>query len=467
MWKSNYSRREFIKKNSLTGLGAVLAMSSTPAVFSFASRDAGTPAILGGTPVRTKSWPSWPVWDTGADEKFVVDVLRKGVWCRAGVNPNVSVVAEFEKQWAAKLGSKRCLAVVNGTNSLIIALRMLNIGGGDEVIVTPYTFIATISAILEVGAMPVFADVNPATFQIHPENIQAKITSRTRAILPVHILGLPSDMPAIMDIARKNDLLVIEDACQAWLAEINNRKVGTIGNVGCFSFQNSKHLAIGEGGALVSDDEEFMDRCHSYHDTGSRYGRMEDLVGGTYVMRGNNLRMTEYQAAIGLNQMKRIEEETTKRNRNAEYLKSRISKIPGILPYELYSHVTRASFHLFPFRYKKDEFSGLTRPEFLRAMHAEGVRGSGGYSGNLNQMPYLNEAFQSKNYQKMYSRRELDFERFVARNRCPESERLCNEEAVWFSQSMLLSETSDMDDIYNAIEKVHRNSRRIKAGMSS
>jgi perosamine synthetase len=463
MWKSNYTRREFIKKNSLTGLGAVIAMSPASPVLSFVSGDAGIPAVLGGTPVRTFPWPAWPVWNTGEDEKFVLDVLRKGVWCRAGVDPKVSVVAELERQWAAMMGSKRCLAVVNGTNSLIIALRMLDLGGGDEIIVTPYTFIATISAILEVGAMPVFADVDPATFQIDPENIRKKITSRTKAILPVHILGLPSDMPAIMEIARQHDLLVVEDACQAWMAEINHRKVGTFGNAGCFSFQNSKHVAIGEGGAIISDDEEFMDRCHSYHDTGSRYGRMDDLVGGIYVMRGNNLRMTEYQAAIGLNQLRYLDEQTTSRNENAAYLKSRLSGIPGILPYELYDHVTRASFHLFPFRYKMKEFNGLTRQQFLRALRAEGVPCSGGYSGNLNQMPYLDEAFRSKNYRVMYPQEELNFERFVERNRCPESERLCNEEAVWFFQSMLLGGKSDMDDIYNAIEKIHANSEKIKS----
>jgi perosamine synthetase len=464
MEKKIYSRRDFLKKNSLTGLGAVMA-SATPSVFTSFTAELETPAILGGKPVRTNPWPEWPKWDILDDERSVIDVLRSGVWCRAGLSPGRSVVAEFEKQWAEKVGAKHCLAVVNGTNSLIISLRMLDIGGGDEVIVTPYTFIATISAILEVGAMPVFADVNPATFQIEPANIEKKITSRTRAILPVHILGLPCDMPAIMEIARKHDLLVVEDACQAWLAEINNIKVGNFGNAGCFSFQNSKHLAIGEGGAIISSDQRFIDKCHSYHDTGRQVGFMNDLVGGVYQMRGNNLRMTEYQAAIGLNQIKRIDKETTLRNQNAGYLKSRLVNIPGILPYELYDHVTRASFHLFPFRYKKSEFSGLTRDEFLRAIAAEGVRGSGGYSGNLNQMPYLNEAFQSKNYQKMYTRRELDFDRYIKNNQCPESERLCDEEAIWFSQRMLLASKSDMDDIYKAVDKVHKNSAKIKAGI--
>jgi dTDP-4-amino-4,6-dideoxygalactose transaminase len=355
--------------------------------------------------------------------------------------------------------------VVNGTNSLIISLKMLDIGGGDEVIVTPYTFIASVHAILETGAMPVFADIDPATFQIHPENIRKKITPRTRAIMPVHILGLPCDMPAIMDIARQHNLLVVEDACQAWLAEINNKKVGTFGEVGCFSFQNSKHLAIGEGGALISDDEDFINRCRSYHDTGRSIGRSDDLVGGTYVRMGNNLRMTEYQAAIGLSQLKRLDKETTLRNKNAAYLKSRVSNIPGIFPYELYSHVTRASFHLFPFRYKKEEFSGMTRSQFLRAVNAEGVSCWGGYSGNLNQMPYLKDAFQSKNYRLMYPASMLDFEQYIEQNWCPESEALCNGEAVWLSQNMLLGNSSDMDDIYHAIEKVHKHSALIKAAI--
>lgn len=463
MWKKIFSRREFIKKNSLTGLGAVIALNATPSVFSDYVKDASVPAVLGGAPVRTKPWPAWPVWDIATDEKEVVKVLRKRVWCRAGVKD--SVVTEFEKQWAEALGAKRCLAVVNGTNSLIMSLRMLNVGGRDEVIVTPYTFIATISAILEVGAMPVFADVDPETFQIDPANIEKKITSRTRAILPVHILGLPSDMIQIMKIARKHELIVVEDACQAWFAEINNTKVGTFGNAGCFSFQNSKHLAIGEGGAIISNDDELMDRCHSYHNCGRAYGKMSDPIGGQYIIRGNNLRMTEYQAAIGLMQLKRLDEHTTLRNRNAAYLKSKISDIPGILPYRLYDNVTRAAFHLFPFRYKKEEFSNLSRDQFLRALGAEGIPASGGYKGLLFSMPYLNDAFQSKNYQLMYPKRMLDFEKFIEQNHCPESESLSNETGVWISQNLLLGTHSDMDDIYNAIEKIHANSGKIKASL--
>jgi perosamine synthetase len=454
------SRREFVIQNSITGAGALFTLGITPAIYSDFLRESSVPAVLGGDPVRTKPWPAWPVWDVAEDEKQVMEVLRSGVWCRAGLERGV--VADFEDKYAQAIGAKRCLAVVNGTNSLIISLRMLGVGGGDEVIVTPYTFIATISAILEVGAMPVFVDVDPATFQIDPDKIEAKITSRTRALLPVHILGLPSDIIRIKAIADRHKLLLVEDACQAWMAEVNHQKVGTFGNAGCFSFQNSKHLAIGEGGAIVSNDEEFIDRCFSYHNCGRAYGKMVDQVGGQYIIAANNLRMTEYQAAIGLAQLKRLDAHTTIRNENAAYLKSQIKDIPGIVPYKLYDSVTRASFHLFPFRYKKEEFQGMQRSEFLNALNAEGIPCSAGYGGTLNSMPYLDDAFKSKNYQKMYPKEMLDFKSFVAKNQCPENDRLCNEEAVWLFQSMLLGTKSDMDDIAMAIEKVHKNAGKIK-----
>jgi perosamine synthetase len=461
MWKKNYTRREFVKKNSLTGIGAVLAMGVTPSAFASYSEIGDTPAIMGGQPVRIKPWPTWPIWDEATDEEQVIKVLRSGIWCRAGVEK--SVVTEFERKWAETLGAKRCLAIVNGTNALITSLKQLDIGGGDEVIVTPYTFIATISAILEAGAMPVFVDIDPETFQINPEKIEKRITPHTRAILPVHILGLPVDIVRIMEIARKHNLLVVEDACQAWMAEVNHQKVGTFGDAGCFSFQNSKHLPIGEGGAIISDNEDFIDRCHSYHNCGRAYGKLVDLVGGRYIIRANNLRMTEYQAAIGLAQLKRLDEHTTIRNQNAAYLKSQIKDIPGILPYKLYDNVTRASFHLFPFRYKKEQFQGLTREQFLKAMDAEGIPCSSGYGGTLNSMPYLDDAFRSKNYRKMYPAEMLDFKKFVEQNQCPENDRVCNEEAVWIFQSMLLGSKEDMNDIAMAIEKIHKNAGFLKS----
>lgn len=458
-----YSRREFLRHGVAAGAGVTAAMSmgaafaaelATPLV-SHTMADMGKPAILGGRPVRSGSWPGWPIWNPETDEKRVIEVLRSGVWSRS------DVVSEFEEKWAAAVGAKRCLAVVNGTNALIASLVQLGIGGGDEVIVPPYTFIATVAAVLATGAMPVFVDTDPETFQIDVRKIEAKITPRTRAILPVHILGLPADMENILKIAKKHDLLVVEDACQAWLAEIGGKKAGTFGDAGCFSFQNSKNLPIGEGGAIVSDDEEFMDRCYSYHNYGMPYGTMVGAVGAGSVMAGTKLRLTEYQAAIGLAQLKRLEEQTATRNENAAYLKEQISGMPGIIPYKLYDNVTRAAFHLFPFRYRKEAFQGLPRAAFLKALKAEGIPCSGGYA-TLNDQPYLAHAFQTKNFQKMYPAEMLNIDDYLARNQCPENDRLCNEEAVWLPQYVLLGSRADMDLIANAIEKIHKNAATIQ-----
>lgn len=455
MSKMNITRRDFVIQNSRAGLGAAVALSVAPAILANCSSDTGVPAVLGGQKIRTKGWPGWPIWDVATDEEPVVKVLRSGVWSRA------AVVSEFEKKWAETIGSKRCLAVVNGTNALIAAMVQLGIGGGDEVLVPPYTFIATVIAILQTGAMPVFVDTDPDTFQIDHNKIEEKITPRTRAILPVHILGFPADMIKIMAIAKKHNLLVVEDACQAWLAEIDHKKVGTFGNAGCFSFQNSKNIPIGEGGAIVSDDEEFMDRCYSYHNYGDPYGSIIGAAASETVMAGTKIRMTEYQAEIGLVQLKRLEAQTTLRNNNAEYLRSQIKSIPGIIPYKYNDRVTRAAFHLFPFRYRKEEFAGLSRGEFLKALDAEGIPCSGGYTP-LNKMPYLKNVMNTKNFMLMYPKEMLDYGKYMERNQCPQNDRLC-EEAVWFTQNLLLGDKSDMDDIARAIERIQRNASKIKA----
>lgn len=446
MTKRNYSRREFVRQNSLAGLGTAAAMGISPSIFA-ASTNLNTPAILGGKPVRSTGWPSWPVWDPKTDEELLIKVIRSGIWSRQ------KLVTEFENKWAEINGAKRCLTTVNGTNALICAIKNLDIGAGDEVITTPFTFIATPLSILQNGAMPVFADIDPDTFQIDPDKIEAKITSRTKALLPVHIYGLPANMERIMAIAKKHNLLVVEDACQAWLAEINHKKVGTFGNAGCFSFQNSKHIPMGEGGAIISDDEKFIDRCYSYHN-----------FGGLNIM-GTKMRLAEYQAAIGLAQLTRLDIQTTKRNENADYLRSILRKIPGILPHKLYDNVTRGAYHLFPFRYKSEEFKGLSRAEFIKALNAEGVSCSSGYSAGLNNKPYLNDAFQSKNFQKMYPKEMLDFNAYIERNRCPINDRSCNEENVSFPQRVLLAEKTDMDDIFRAIEKIYNNAEMIKNKM--
>ncbi len=449
------NRRGFIKKGIVGGT-SILAVSKSNAanIWVKSAESNAKPAILGGPKAHAGTWPKWPEWNSATDEKRLLEVMRSGVWSRN------KVTDEFEKKWAQMIGSKRALAVVNGTNALNASLAQLEIGWGDEVLVTPYTFIASVSCILLNGAIPVFVDIDPETFQMDPDNIEKKITPRTRAIIPVHILGLPCDMQRIMAIAKKHDLLVVEDACQAWLAEINGKKMGTFGNAGCFSFQNSKNMPIGEGGAIVSDDDGFMDRCYSYHNYGNPFGSTAGQYQAGTVMIGTKLRLTEYQAAIGLAQLERLEQQTEVRNENAAYLKSLITEIPGIVPYRLYDGVTKAAFHLFPFTYHAEFFKGMPRAKFLKALNAEGVPCSSGYT-ELNKMPFLKNAFESKYFKKFYSAAELNYERYMEENHCPMNEKLCNEQAVWFSQNLLLAPKEDMRNIATAIRKIQMNAEAI------
>lgn len=455
MKQNDIDRRGFIKSNTIVGLGAAVGIPSVIKSGNFVSGVKQKPALLGGPTAVSHDWPSWPIWNPETDEKRLLEVMRSGVWSRK------KVVDEFEQKWAETIGAKRCLAVVNGTNALNASLAQLEIGWGDEVIVTPYTFIASASSILFNGAIPIFVDVDPETFQMDPAKIEEKITSRTRAIMVVHILGLPSDMKSIMTIAKKHDLIVVEDACQAWLAEIDHQKLGTFGHAGCFSFQNSKNMPMGEGGAIVSNDEAFMDRCYSYHNYGNPYGTAAGSVSSGAVMIGTKLRITEYQAAIGLAQLERLELQTAKRNERAAFLKSLIAEIPGIYPYRLYDDVTRAAFHLFAFRYDKREFKDLSRSKFLEALRAEGIPASSGYKP-LNKMPYLKNAFQSKYFKKFYSAEELDYERYAHNNQCPRNDHLCAEEAVWLPQNVLLGSKNDMKAIAGAILRIHTHAEELK-----
>jgi len=273
----------------------------------------------------------------------------------------------------------------------------------------------------------------------------------------VHILGLPCDMNRINAIAKKNGLVVIEDACQAWLAEYDGKKCGTLGDLGCFSFQNSKHIPSGEGGAVTGNDDSIMDLCHSYHNCGRAYGENKDEFTG-YPFRGGNKRMMQYQAVILMSQMERARKDADKRLENALYLNSKLKEIPGIITYKLADGADRSAYHLYPFRYKKEHFDGLPRAKFLKALSAEGIPCSGGYGPQYND-GLMEEALKSKAYTRLFSRQRLDTYREELNN-LPDNEQLCKE-AVWFFQNMLLAEREDMDDIVNAIQKIYENRKQL------
>jgi len=450
MKKNNFSRRQFITTTSVGALGTIFTVGAPSCAKLNKASD--QLALLGGKPVRDKDWMNWPVWDPEAEDP-ALSVLRSGKWYREWGTQ----VAEFEKQYAALIGAKRALATASGTTALETALHVLGVDAGDEVIVSPYTFIATYNVVFNQKALPVFADTDQETFTINPDKIEEKINERTKAILPVHILGLPADMNGINAIAKKHELVVIEDACQAWLAEYDGKKCGTLGDLGCFSFQNSKHLPSGEGGAVTGNDDDIMDLCHSYHNCGRAYGKSRDEFTG-YPFRGGNKRMMEIQAVILMNQMGRIQADADKRLENALYLNSKLKEIPGIIPYKLADGATRSAYHLYPFRYKKEYFDNLPREKFLQAFSAEGITCSGGYGPQYND-GLMEEALTSKGYKRLFSEQRLNAYREELKN-LPDNDQL-TQEAVWLFQYMLLGEKEDMDDVINAVQKIYDNREKL------
>ncbi len=403
-------------------------------------------AINGGEKIHTGSWPQWPYWDQSA-EQGILEMFRTGRWWRG----DGEFVAEFEKKYAALMGAKRCLATASGTTALITALEVLGVDAGDEVLVSPYTFIATYNAIFAHKALPVFVDSDPETFLLDPKKIKEKITERTVAIVPVHIYGLPVDMDSVNEVARSHNLKVVEDACQAWLAEYRGKRTGTLGDLGCFSFQNSKHLAAGEGGAILGNDDALMDRCHAVHNCGRPYGSMKAAPG--YPYRGGNFRMQQSQALILMSQMKRIEKDNDIRLANALYLDKKLKEIPGIIPYKLAEGATRAVYHLYPFRYAKEAFNNIPKEKFLRALSAEGIPCGSGY-GKQNKDGLFEEAFNSRGYKRLFP--ESRIKQWRDENFLPGNDQLCDQ-AVTFYQSLLLGSRADMDDIVNAITKIYEN----------
>jgi len=445
--RSPITRRVFIR-TAAAGSAALTWLGARKAPTAFAA-DAAKPALLGGTPVHKGGWTPWPQWRESW-EPAVLKVLRSCRWFRG----SGTQVGEFEEAYAKLLGAKRCLATASGTTALLVALHVMGVDAGDEVIVSPYTFIATYNAILINKALPVFADTDPASFTMDPASIESRITDRTRAILPVHIFGMPCDMDPINAIARKHKLAVVEDACQAWLGEYKGKKCGVLGDLGCFSFQESKHLPSGEGGAVTGDSEELLDRCQSFHNCGRAYGTFK---GSGYFTRGGNYRMQHFQAVILLQQIEKLVKETALRRENADYLTANLKQIPGIHPARLPAD-SRAVWHLYPFSYDPHEFNGLPRHKFTAAVSAEGIP-CGGVYGEQYLDGILDETINSRGFKRLFSTERLKAYRDSFQE-LKGNRKVC-ETLVAMGQNMLLGSRKDMEDIVEAVRKVHASSAEL------
>ncbi len=383
----------------------------------------------------------WPLWDQ-RDESALLDVLHSGKWGRTGSGARVK---EFEAAFAARMQARYCVATSSGTTALLTALGALNIGPGDEVILPPYTFVASFNAITASFALPVFADTDAATFQIDHVKMAAAITPATKLLLPVHIAGSPADLDAIGALARARGLPLLEDACQAPLAEWRGQPVGTAGLGGCFSFQASKNLTCGEGGAILTNDESFANLCYDFHTPG---GAKQSASSG----RGANFRLTEFQAALLTAQMTRLEAQAKTRDANAAHLSALLRAIPGITPAALAAGCTRSAWHLYMFRYDAAKFSGLTRAKFLQALAREGVAASSGYT-SLNTSAHVKALAANPHYRRLYG--EAAMSAWLDRNQCPVNDRLV-EEAVWLPQTKLLAPRTEMERIAATIAGIKK-----------
>ncbi len=330
----------------------------------------------------------------------------------------------------------------------------MGVDAGDEVICSPFTFVATYNAILAHKALPVFADTDPATLTIDPATIESRITDRTRAIVPVHIYGMPCEMDAINAIAKRRGLAVVEDACQAWLAEYRGQKCGTLGDLGCFSFQNSKHLPAGEGGAVTGNSDELLDRCYAYHDCGKPAGSFR---GKGCFTPGVNYRMQHFQAAMLVQQIDKLVQETAVRRANADYLIEQLKEIPGIAPARL-PEGGRAVWHLFPLRCDAHHFHGLPRHKFIAALNAEGIPAHGVYMEQYFD-GLLDEAIASRGFRRLWPPERLKAYR-ESLHELNGNHKVCTT-AIALPQTVLLAERRAMDHIIEAIRKVQAHARAL------
>jgi L-glutamine:2-deoxy-scyllo-inosose/3-amino-2,3-dideoxy-scyllo-inosose aminotransferase len=419
-------------------------------------------AIRGGKPLRdtkTNPWPRWPFRDE-KDKQALLEVLESGVWSYNGPKE-----LEFNKAFAKFIGTEYALSVANGTVSLQLALEACGIGLGDEVIVPGLTWQATAGAVLDVNAVPILVDVSGENWCIDPAEVEKAIGPRTKAIIPVHLYGCFADMDAIMEIARKHNLRVIEDCAHKHGGEWNGKKVGSIGDVGSFSFQLSKLMTAGEGGAITTGDSQLFERLDALRNCGRRPEdkKCADKGAGIYGSEGDfiqsgNYRMTDFQAALLIESLKRLPEQNRIRDENAKYVNSLLSELPGVLPMRQDERETAGAYYNFSFRYGKGQFKNLDVTKFREALGKElGCAVEPSYEP-LNACPLYTphtKPWRHKLSEKYWH--QIDPARFDL----PVCHRIYSEESVCFHHTVLMGTKADMDLIVEAIEEIYKNAEEL------
>lgn len=399
-------------------------------------------ALCGGSALKTKPFPTWPVYDD-QERAALLEVLDSRVWWRT---PGTQSLA-FEQEFAAFHQAKHGIAITNGTHALEVALAAMGVGPGDEVIVPNSTFVATASAVLFTGALPVLVDIEPDSYCLDPALAEAAITPRTKAILPVHMGGQPADLDRLTELAGKHGLLMLEDCAHAHGSQWRGRPVGTFGTGGTFSFQQSKTMTAGEGGIIISNDDAFERQARSVHDC----GRLPGEWFYSHFAYGSNYRLSEWQGAILRVQLKRLDEQTRRRHENSLLLDSLLGEIEGITPQKHDERCTRNGHYAYIFHYDRRAFADVPMATFVQAMKAEGIPNQASYPSIHKLAMFQNGAYRSR-----LCPEQASADHAFLRQPFPASERAA-QEAYWIPQYALLGDAQDMQEIAAAIRKIQQH----------
>lgn len=403
-------------------------------------------ALLGGTPVRSKAFLAWPVFERG-EKEALIDVLRSGSW--GGYNKKVE---EFELAFAAIHRTKHAISCANGTVALEVALRAAGIQCGDEVIVPPFTFVATATTVLLCHGCPVFADIDPVTLNLSPAAVEAAITPRTRAIIVVHFGGHPADMDALTAIASNYKIALIEDCAHAHGASWGGVPVGNFGVAGTFSFQAFKLITSGEGGIVLSNSADMAESMWAY----CNQGRRRNAGWFEHYTLGTNYRLTGFQAALLTEQLRKLPSQTRTRAENVQYLREQIADLPGFKMAPVHPKVQNHPHYLVTLRYSPSEMEGVSRGSVLRALQAEGIPAVPTYPYPL----YRNPLFTSDQLPLCHCGSWKPAQDYASLN-LVESELACRD-GIWLEHNLFLGSKRDIDDIAAAFRKIQRNAEILR-----
>ena len=406
-------------------------------------------ALMGGKRlVEERLGKRWPIIED-LDRKLVAETLDSGKWFRHSPEKSQSKVFQFEQAFAKFQDAEYAVATTNGTTALECALKAAGVEAGDEVLVSTITFIASVTSILLVNAIPVFVDVDPKNWNISPAACEAAITPRTKAIMAVDHAGIPCDMDALNALHDKYGVTIISDCAHAHGSQWKGKGVGALGQIGAFSFQQGKTLSTGEGGMVMTNDSDLAQDAGSVHD----FGRREGQGFYSHYRLASNLRMHEMQGALGLAQLTRLESQVKHREAQIAHLEAGMKEIDGVEPLERDPRVTRFSFYYYPFRFVSEKFDGVRRDTFLAALGAEGVGCWTGHVQPLWQQPLFTEGHFGRTGCPVtcpFHGEKLDYSKV----HLPEAERIGANEACAFSHAMFLGPRADMDKVLDAMRKV-------------